>query len=95
MAGRNDRMVVWPVNIDSSKSRREGRKISRRYAVPSPTLKDISSAAKRLNLNPIIEKDKAYPREWWEVSGRVLVERTKPRSILLKEIAGEIGRVKE
>ncbi len=88
----SDRIVVWPVNIDSLKSRKEGRKTSKKYAVPSPTLKEISNAAKRLNLNPLIEKDKAYPREWWEVSGRVLVDRTGPKMTLLKKIARAIGR---
>ena len=87
-----ERMVVWPVNIDSQKSRKDGRKISGKYAIPSPTLKEISGAAKRLNLNPLIEEDKAYPKEWWEVSGRVQIDKNRPRSILLKEIAKEIGK---
>ncbi|GBE54009.1 signal recognition particle protein Srp19 [archaeon BMS3Bbin15] len=48
----------------------------------------------RLDLNPEVEKNKAYPREWWSVSGRVLVDKTKPKSILFREIAAEIKKIR-
>jgi signal recognition particle subunit SRP19 len=87
-----DKIVIWPAYIDSHKSRSEGRKISEKEAIPSPTLEEIKAAADKIGLNPIVEKDKAFPREWWEVSGRVLVDKRKPKSLLLKDIAREIRR---
>ncbi|RLG58385.1 MAG: signal recognition particle protein Srp19 [Candidatus Hydrothermarchaeota archaeon] len=89
-----DKLVIWPAYLDKTKSRQDGRKISSKLAVTSPTLSEIEQAAKRLNLNPIAEKDKAYPKEWWEVSGRVLVDKVKPKSLLLKDIAKEIRRMR-
>jgi len=89
-----DKLVIWPAYLDKTKSRQDGRKISSKLAVTSPTLSEIEQAAKRLNLNPIVEKDKAYPKEWWEVSGRVLVDKVKPKSLLLKDIAKEIRRMR-
>jgi signal recognition particle subunit SRP19 len=89
-----DKLVIWPAYLDRTKSRQDGRKISSKLAVTSPTLSEIEQAAKRLNLNPIVEKDKAYPKEWWEVSGRVLVDKVKPKSLLLKDIAKEIRRMR-
>ncbi|NOZ59032.1 MAG: signal recognition particle protein Srp19 [Euryarchaeota archaeon] len=89
-----ERMVVWPANIDSNKSRADGRKVAERYAVASPTLREIADAAERLGLNPKVERDKAYPKEWWEVSGRVVVDKAKPRSVILREIAAEIRRMR-
>lgn len=89
-----DKLVIWPAYLDKTKSRQDGRKISSKLAVTSPTLNEIEQAAKRLNLNPIVEKDKAYPKEWWEVSGRVLVDKVKPKSLLLKDIAKEIRRMR-
>ncbi|RLG56848.1 MAG: signal recognition particle protein Srp19 [Candidatus Hydrothermarchaeota archaeon] len=89
-----DKLVIWPAYLDKTKSRQDGRKISSKLAVTSPTLSEIEQAAKRLNLNPIVEKDKAYPKEWWEVSGRVLVDKVKPKSLLLKDIAKEIRRTR-
>lgn len=89
-----DRIMVWPVYMDSQKSREDGRKISVRDALEAPTLKEIEEAAKRLGFNPVTEPEKAYPKEWWEVSGRVLVDKTKPKSVILKEIAAEIKRMR-
>jgi signal recognition particle subunit SRP19 len=87
-----EKITIWPANIDSQKSRADGRKISERRAVPSPTLVEIERAAKKLGLNPVVEKEKAYPKEWWEVSGRVLIDKVKPKSLLLREIAREIKK---
>lgn len=89
-----DRVMVWPVYIDAQRSREDGRKISVKEALEAPTLKEIEEAARRLGLNPVVETEKAYPKEWWEVSGRVMVDKTKPKSIILKEIAAEIKRAR-
>jgi len=46
---------------------------------------EISKAAKKLNLNPEVEKDKLYPSEWWESPGRVTVDKKMPkREILIR-----------
>lgn len=89
-----DKIVIWPVYIDKTKTRNEGRRISKSLAIQNPSLIEIERAAKKLGLNPTVEKDKAYPKEWWEVSGRVLVDKVKPKSLLLKDIAKEIRRMR-
>jgi signal recognition particle subunit SRP19 len=89
-----ERIMIWPPNIDANKSRADGRKISEKHAVASPTLKEIAEAAERLGLNPEVEREKAYPKEWWEVSGRVIVDKVKPKSMILKEIAAEIKKMR-
>jgi len=67
--------TIWPVYIDSKKSRSEGRKIKKELAVSGPKLTEISRAARKLNLKPKVEDDKSYPGSWWENSGRVIIER--------------------
>lgn len=77
--------IIWPVYIDSKKTKNEGRKIPMVDSVSSPKLREISRAAKKLGLNPEVEKNKSYSRSWWEVSGRVAVDKTLPkREILIK-----------
>lgn len=66
--------IIWPVYVDSNRSRREGRKINKEDAVSKPKLTEISRAARKLNLNPKVEDDKSYPGSWWENSGRIIVE---------------------
>jgi signal recognition particle subunit SRP19 len=77
--------IVWPVYIDSKKTKHDGRRIPIVDAVSSPKLREISKAAAKLGLNPEVEKTKSYSRSWWEISGRVAVDKTMPkREILIK-----------
>jgi signal recognition particle subunit SRP19 len=81
----NMKAIIWPVYIDSKKTKNDGRKIPIVDAVSSPKLREISRAANKLGLNPEVEKNKSYSRSWWEVSGRVAVDKTMPkRDILIK-----------
>ena len=50
--------IVWPVYMDSNKSRSEGRKIKKEYAISKPKITEISRAARKLNLKPKVEDDK-------------------------------------
>jgi signal recognition particle subunit SRP19 len=78
--------IIWPVYIDSNKSRSDGRKINKEDAVSSPKITEISRAARKLNLKPKVEDDKSYPGSWWENSGRIKIERENisKNEILLK-----------
>lgn len=67
--------IIWPVYIDSNRTRKEGRRINKSAGIASPKLTEISRAAHKLNLNPKTEDDKSYPRFWWEESGRIIIER--------------------
>ncbi len=79
------KIIIWPAYIDSKKTKKEGRRISKKEAISSPKLREISTAAKRLNLNPEVENNKSYSRSWWESSGRVSVDKNmSKREILLK-----------
>lgn len=77
--------IIWPVYIDSKKTKKEGRRISKENAVPSPKLREISKAAEKLHLNPEVENGKSYSRSWWESQGRVVVDKsTTKRETLIK-----------
>ncbi len=89
------KLVIWPVYIDGTKSRGEGRIISQKDSVKSPELKEIETAALKLGLNPVVETEKAYPRSWWEWSGRVLVDDRGPKSMMARQIAVKIRDLRE
>jgi len=90
------KIVVWPVNIDLKKTRGEGRKIPKKLAVESPKLEEIIEASKRLGLNPTAVPHAALPKEWWNKTGYVIVERKNKGKIqILKDIANEINRFRK
>ncbi|MGM0770549.1 MAG: signal recognition particle protein Srp19 [Halobacteriota archaeon] len=84
------KLVIWPANLDRSRSRNDGRIISRKSSVENPELKEISKAAEKLNLHPEVEADKKYPRSWWEESGRILVDNEEPKTMVARKIAKTI-----
>lgn len=88
------KLVIWPAYIDQTRSRSNGRIISRKSSVKEPQLNEIKNAALELGLNPEVEPEKAYPKSWWEVSGRVLVDNKGPKSVIAKQIAAGIKKIR-
>lgn len=88
------KLVIWPAYIDKTKSRREGRIVSRKTSVESPTINEINQAAQKLGLNPEVEADKAYPRSWWDTKGRVLIDNTAPKTHLSRRICSAIKEMR-
>lgn len=84
------RTIIWPIYIDSEKTKKEGRRVSKENAVPSPKLREISNAARKLQLNPEVENMKSYSRSWWEKSGRVVVDKNIPKREILVKISNMI-----
>ena len=82
--------IIWPAYIDSGKTKKEGRRVSIENAVSSPKLREISSAARKLQLNPEVENGKSYSRSWWEKSGRVSVDKNMTKTEILVKISNLI-----
>jgi signal recognition particle subunit SRP19 len=95
----NERMgkkiVIWPAYLAAGKTKREGRIVSIRYTVKAPKVEEIEKVARALNLEPEVEKEKAYPRTHWEKSGRVLVAKRGRKGAIVKEIAKGIKEMRE
>jgi signal recognition particle subunit SRP19 len=85
-----DKYVIWPIYFDRSKSRLNGRKIARKYAIEKPNSENIAKAAKSLGLHPILEKNATYPGKPWTKDGRVLIEKKDSKSKLLVQIANRL-----
>jgi len=90
-----EKIVIWPVYLEAGKTKREGRIISRRNAVKSPKVEEIERVAKMLDLEPVVEKEKAYPKTHWDKSGRVLVNKIGRKGEIVKEIAKGVKEMRE
>lgn len=88
------KLVIWPAYLDLTNSRKDGRILSKKNSIKEPELVEIEKAAAKLGLNPEVEADKAYPKSWWEVSGRVLVDKNGPKTLIAKQIAEGIKQMR-
>jgi signal recognition particle subunit SRP19 len=82
--------ILYPLYFDSTISRLDGRKVSKKYAIEKPTSENIAKAAKSLGLNPLLEKDKVHSSTPWKKEGRVIVDKKGPKTKLLIQIANRL-----
>ena len=83
------KMVIWPANLDSTKTRKSGRKIPKAQALQSPRLEELDGAASALSLEHEKIPAKSRPRTWWEKSGYMIINKSNKKSELLRSLASE------
>lgn len=90
MAKGDRPIVLYPAYFDLDRSRDQGRRVARRWAVESPTAQEVASAAKALGLEPHVEEDKAFPSTPWRKEGRVLVRADYFKTSIVQKVAKHI-----
>ena len=88
------KMVIWPSNLDTTKTRRLGRKLPKGQSVQSPRLEELSEAAKALLLEHEIVTGKSRPPSWWEKGGYLIVTKSTPKSNPLRSMASEVRKLR-
>lgn len=86
------KIVVWPANIDSTKSRKTGRKLAKSASLQAPRLEEINEAAKKLSLEPELVPGKSRPSNWWEKGGYLIFPKNERRTTLLRSLASEVRK---
>ena len=82
--------VIWPANLDSTKSRKAGRKLAKGPALQTPKLEELRDAATQLSIEHEIVAGKSRPNTWWDKGGYLIVPKATPRAKLLRSLATEI-----
>jgi len=83
-------IVLYPAYFDVARSRDQGRRVAKRWAVDSPTAQEVASAAKALGLEPQLEDGKAFPSTPWRKEGRVLVRADYYKTSIVQKVAKRI-----
>ena len=85
-----DEIALWPVYFDLTKTRSEGRKVSKKFAKTRPNLEMIEKTLKSLRIPYRLVPNAAHPRLPWEKKGLILVKRVKSKNHILKEVASKL-----
>ena len=88
------KMIIWPSSLDSTKTRRSGRKLPKGQSVQSPRLEELNEAAKVLSIDHEIVAGKSRPISWWEKGGYLIVPKSTPKSAVIHSLASEVRRVR-
>ncbi|AMK15589.1 signal recognition particle subunit SRP19/SEC65 family protein [Methanobrevibacter olleyae] len=88
-------VMIWPIYLDAEKSLNEGRKISKEYAILEPRIKEIVKATQRLKYKYYAEEDKAYPGEWYNKSGRIIITSDDSKKEILINLSNTIKQMRK
>nr|MDO8134386.1 signal recognition particle subunit SRP19/SEC65 family protein [Candidatus Njordarchaeum guaymaensis] len=91
---KSGEVVLWVTYFDAAKTRKEGRKIGRKLAIERPTADELARAIEMLGIPYKIDKSAAYPRAWWEKSGRILVSKVMPKGKMIISVAKSLRNVR-
>jgi signal recognition particle subunit SRP19 len=89
-----DKAIIWPIYFDSTKTRKEGRRIPKNMAVQSPKIAEIKEATDKLGLKNEINLEAHFPKIPWAKSGMLLVEKTEAKEKIVQKIAKQLIKVK-
>ena len=87
--------MIWPANIDGTKSRGQGRKIPQPRAVRQPSLKELIQAATSLGYSPEATEGSSKPSTPWEKTGYVSIKKPGPKIATMKLLAAEVAKVRQ
>src|SRR3989475_12457586 len=88
-------LIVWPAQLDSSRTRGQGRRLPVSRAVKQPSMKEVWQAAMSLGYSPESKEKAALSSSAWEKTGYVTIKKTGQRSTVLKGIASEIVKSRQ
>jgi len=93
MRSRKPFIIFWPQYFDAKRSRSDGRRVPKKFALDKLSVSDIATAARNLGYDTEIERNYRYSRTWWEEPGRILIDtKGKNKSKVLLEVAKEIRK---
>ena len=92
---KQQKTVLWPSYLDSSKTRKEGRKVPKSNGVPNPSIAELQRAAEKLGMKPELEADAAYPSSSRVKTGKILVQKKGTKTQTVMRIAKEIVAIRQ
>ncbi len=89
--------ILWPAYFDATKSRGDGRRIPLDMAIDEPTVDEIAKAVQQVGYDAVIERDKTYPRQHWDDTGRVVVSGAddESKNDLVQAVGAYLGVIRE
>jgi signal recognition particle subunit SRP19 len=91
---KTEKIIVWPAYFDSTKTRKEGRRVPKNLAVPSPKILEIKEAAEKIGLEYEIVSDSTYPKMPWLKTGMLLVKKKEAKAQIIKKIARQLAKMR-
>ena len=87
---KQDKIILWSVYFDSTKTRLEGRRVPKSLGIPSPRLEEVQKAVERLGLQPEVVSDAQYPSAPWQKTGLIAIPKKGSKAQTIRRVAKEL-----
>ena len=91
---KQDKAIIWPAYFDQTKTRKNGRRVPKSMAVPSPKIEEIGEAARKVGLKNEVIATSGYPKTPWQKTGNILVEKKVPKEQIIKKLAKQLVKAR-
>lgn len=91
---KQDKFIIWPAYFDQTKTRKDGRRVSKSLAVQHPKIDEVTLAVQKLGLKHEVTADASYPKTPWTKTGMILVEKQGSKDQVIRRIAGQLPKVR-
>jgi len=91
---KQNKIVLWPVYFDSTKTRLEGRRVPKSLATPSPKLEEIRKAVEGVGLRHEIVAEAAHPSIPWQKTGLLAIPKKGSKAKTLQQIARKLLEIR-
>jgi len=91
---KQDKIIVWPVYFDSTKTRGDGRRVPKSLAVPSPKVLEVKEAVEKLGLGCEVVLDAGYPKTPWLKTGMLLVTKKESKEKVIRKIGEHLLKIR-
>ena len=87
---KHDKVIIWPVYFDQTKTRKNGRRVSKSLAVQSLKMGEMQEAIQKLGWEFEVVVDKGYPKMPWSKTEMLLVEKKGSKEQVINRIAKQL-----
>mgnify|MGYP001078325480 CR=1 FL=1 len=91
---KQDKIIIWPVYFDSTKTRGDGRRVPKSLAVPSPKILEVKEAVKKMGLSYEVVLDAGYPKTPWLKTGILLVTKKGSKEKVIRKIGEQLLKIR-
>lgn len=91
---KQDKIIIWPAYFDSTKTRRNGRRVPKNWATLLPKISEIKVAAEKLSLSHELVENAGYPGTPWHKTGMLAVNKKEAKERTIRKIASQLLKIR-
>ncbi len=91
---KQNKIILWPMYFDSTKTRKQGRKTPKNTAIPAPTQDELTKATQKIRLQSQTITDARHPKTPWQKTGFIISDKSMSKTQTIRRISKELTKAR-